>query len=106
MTESNNSYEPRAKPLAQKRHNDFTKAIRKQNICIRHYGFNYYSNLHQYSKNKIHCSCPLCASKTGKGKSIWKNEGIDGKNWKHSDLIKITKMMDEEREYNEKIDCD
>ena len=23
-----------------------------------------YSNLHQYSKNKIHCSCPLCSSKT------------------------------------------
>ena len=24
----------------------------------------YYSNLHQYSKNKIHCSCPMCRAKT------------------------------------------
>ena len=22
-----------------------------------------YDNLHQYSKNKIHCSCPLCRNK-------------------------------------------
>lgn len=36
----------------------------------------YYDNLHQYSKNKIHCSCPMCAAKT-------KNKGprkrIDGR---------------------------
>ena len=24
----------------------------------------WYNNLHQYSKNKIHCSCGLCACKT------------------------------------------
>lgn len=23
-----------------------------------------YDNLHQYSKNKIHCSCPVCRGKT------------------------------------------
>lgn len=100
MTESE-TYKPRAKPLALKRHNDFIKAIRKRNICKNNYGWEYYDNLHQYSKNKIHCSCPLCQSKTGKGKSIWKNEGIDGKNWKHSDLKKIMEMIDEEREYND-----
>lgn len=28
-----------------------------------------YDNLHQYSKNKIHCSCPICSAKTrNKGK--------------------------------------
>ena len=48
---------------AEKRHNDWKKAIRKKKI-INEYGFDYYDNLHQYSKNKIHCSCPLCASKT------------------------------------------
>lgn len=48
---------------AEKRHNDWKKAIRKQKI-IQQYGFDYYDNLHQYSKNKIHCSCPLCANKT------------------------------------------
>ena len=48
---------------ALRRHNARKKAIRKRNICRNHYGFEYYDNLHQYSKNKIHCSCPLCASK-------------------------------------------
>ena len=48
---------------AEKRHNDWKKAIRKRKI-IRQYGFDYYDNLHQYSKNKIHCSCPICSIKT------------------------------------------
>ena len=48
---------------AEKRHNDWKKAIRKRNI-IHNYGFDYYDNLHQYSKNKIHCSCPICRGKT------------------------------------------
>ena len=43
---------------AEKRHNDWVKAIRKRNLCP-----DYYDNLHQYSKNKIHCSCPMCARK-------------------------------------------
>ena len=45
--------------MAEKRHNDWKKAIRKKKI-INAYGWDYYDNLHQYSKNKIHCSCPLC----------------------------------------------
>lgn len=44
---------------AWKRHKDWTKALRKQHI-IQASGFDYYNNLHQYSKNKIHCSCPMC----------------------------------------------
>ena len=32
--------------------------------------FGFYENLNQYSKNKIHCSCPMCSVKTkNKGKS-------------------------------------
>ena len=47
---------------AEKRHNDWTKAIRKQKIIQDVYRWpqGYYDNLHQYSKNKIHCSCPMC----------------------------------------------
>ena len=55
---------------AERRHNDWKKAIRKRNICLD--GWDHsdrYDNLHQYSKNKIHCSCCLCGSKTkNKGK--------------------------------------
>lgn len=27
----------------------------------------YYNNLHQYSKNKIHCSCSMCSAKASVG---------------------------------------
>lgn len=55
---------------AERRHNNWTKARRKRRITkeiywTHHQGdWEYYNNLHQYSKNKIHCSCPLCAAKT------------------------------------------
>lgn len=44
----------------QRRKMDFTKAVRKKKIS-ESIGIFYYDNLHSYSKNKIHCSCPLCA---------------------------------------------
>ena len=60
---------------AERRHNDVTKALRKRKISEEVYThmpgstWNWYDNLHQYSKNKIHCSCPLCSVKTkNKGK--------------------------------------
>lgn len=44
------------------------KALRKrriaENIYYKGKEHPYYDNLHQYSKNKIHCSCPDCSSKT------------------------------------------
>lgn len=52
---------------AWRRHKDISKALRKKNISDRFSwdrDEHYYSNLHQYSKNKIHCSCPMCATKT------------------------------------------
>ena len=43
------------------------KALRKRRITQEVYwdgkDHPYYDNLHQYSKNKIHCSCPLCRAK-------------------------------------------
>lgn len=48
---------------AERRHNDFRKAIRKKKICDRYAFGGWYDNLHQYSKNKIHCSCPMCCTK-------------------------------------------
>ena len=49
---------------AERRRNDFLKARRKQKICQEIYGFEWYKYLHMYSKNKIHCSCPICSAKT------------------------------------------
>ena len=45
---------------AKRRKKNISKALRKQNISKTAYGFDWYKNLHQYSKNKIHCSCNLC----------------------------------------------
>ena len=42
------------------------KALRKRRISKTIYCFPYYNNLHQYSKNKIHCSCSDCNPKTAR----------------------------------------
>ena len=86
----------------------------------------YYNNLHQYSKNKIHCSCRLCSCKTnqkyehaaGTGNFIaYRVINSDGsediryatyicgysshsgrrRNWKPSDLKKIMRMEEEKK---------
>ena len=79
------------------------KALRKKRIAEEVYwdGRNhpYYSNLHQYSKNKIHCSCPMCSPKTrNKGRRDRKNY-MRSLNYKLSDLKKIISMDDEMLEY-------
>ena len=48
------------KRAAGRRKKDMAKALRKQHISRHVYGFAWYDNLHQYSKNKVHCSCQLC----------------------------------------------
>lgn len=55
------------KSRAYNRRMSYLKARRKQRLD--HDGSAgrwppYYNNLHQYSKNKIHCSCPMCRAKT------------------------------------------
>lgn len=53
---------------AERRHNNVKKALRKRNLAKEIYydmpGWEWFNNLHQYSKNKIHCSCGMCTSKT------------------------------------------
>ena len=46
----------------ENRTNDWKHAIRKRKIAraVYHSDKDYYDNLHQFSKNKIHCSCPDC----------------------------------------------
>ena len=80
--------------LAEKRHNDWKKAIRKRRIT-RSWGWkeDYYDNLHQYSKNKIHCSCPMCACKS-KGKKAKRLAG-PAVNWSIADEKRIEEMKDQ-----------
>ena len=101
--------------LALKRHNDWKKAIRKRNICLHEYGWEYYDNIHQYSKNKIHCSCPSCKAKTNTkmnkskgpvsrfgakmGRIPCTNDRYGKKNYKISDRIKIDRLNSSLEDY-------
>ena len=81
------------------------KALRKKRISDNFWphasDYPYYDNLHQYSKNKIHCSCPMCSQKTkNKGKRARKNYNPTH-NYKASDLRKKIAMDLQEEEINE-----
>ena len=53
-----------------------------------------YDNLHQYSKNSIHCSCPDCQEKTrNKGDRRVKPGNYNpAKNYKHAEYKRIVGM--------------
>ena len=87
------------------RNRDFSirKAKRKKRICNYYYWNRehpYYDNLHQYSKNKIHCSCPMCSQKTrNKGKRRNKCGNYSRQIcYKASDLKKVISMDQDENE--------
>ena len=75
------------------------KALRKKHLIERlhpSWGTGYYDNLHQYSKNKIHCSCPLCSAKTrNKGRKAKYGRSI---NYCKSDLLRQMSMDQQMRE--------
>lgn len=80
--------------MAEKRHNDWKKAIRKKRISDTYCGnYPWYDNLHQYSKNKIHCSCPLCAAKTNNRNRVGAYQ--PNTDWKISDQRKLDSMNDQ-----------
>lgn len=92
----------------ENRRRSILKALRKRRIDSEIYSYldrgnfarehGYYDNLHQYSKNKIHCSCPMCSTKTNsRGKSIPRFKRIvPGVDYKISDVRKIQKLEYEE----------
>lgn len=92
----------RIKSMAYNRDISFRKARHKQRVSrywCWHYGGEYYDNLHQYSKNKIHCSCSFCSRKS-KNKGKRKNYWAKSRNWKISDLRKIEKFEAELKDFN------
>lgn len=90
---------------AERRRNNYVKALRKKRIVEevydsantvfgKDYKFALYDNLHQYSKNKVHCSCHLCSAKTrnkGKRRTLQGNYA-PSYNPKISDIRKIERM--------------
>ena len=83
------------------------KALRKRRLVreIYHHWSNseweYYDNLHQFSKNKIHCSCPCCSTKTrNKGHRRYKPGNYNRSlNYKVSELRRLLAMDEKEMEY-------
>jgi hypothetical protein len=92
---------------AKNRYVSRVKALRKCKLDLqitlysKNRGFGLYDNLHQYSKNKIHCSCPLCSAKTrNKGRRVnMCNNWAPSINYSISDLKKVQSMNDKEEEY-------
>ena len=70
------------------------KALRKKRLdaCISYGNEPFYNNLHQFSKNKIHCSCPLCASK---------RKSNSEKDWKIADRRSRDRLNASAAEYEE-----
>ena len=85
---------------ADRRDIDRRKALRKKHLSENFWShasdYPYYDNLHQYSKNKIHCSCPDCSEKTRNKGHRRKNAGNYDRsiNHKHSELKKIKEISE------------
>lgn len=73
-------YSKKNKRRGVRRKRDWQKAKRKQKIDLKSQNFEgavpWYDNLHQYSKNKIHCSCCLCRGKDYHGRHILTNQEV------------------------------
>ena len=86
------------------RHARRKRRIARQVYKVWHWGetdWDYYNHLHQFSKNKIHCSCPMCSAKTrNKGKRSRKAHGYSPHiNYKPSDLRKIQRLEMSKEDY-------
>ena len=71
------------------------KAIKRKKRITSHYpgsdSFPYYVHDGAYSKNKIHCSCPLCRGKDYNGRHILTEQ----------ELVSILKLKEELDAHNE-----
>jgi hypothetical protein len=104
---------------AWRRYKNYTKAKRKRDIDISvswypsfwpgyidgEYVFpnrGMYKNLHQYSKNKIHCSCPMCSAKTrNKGHRRKRKNYAPAINYRRMDMRRQMAMTADEYDFYE-----
>lgn len=82
----------------------FRKALRKKRISDTYYLCQnhdpWFDNLHQYSKNKIHCSCHCCSTKTRNKGRRQRGNYHRSINYKKSDLVQMMSMDDKMYDYN------
>lgn len=72
---------------------DYKKAKRKARIDLARScdGLPLYDNLHQYSKNKIHCSCQLCRGKDCFGRHVTTEQEVKSRD----EMLAELKELDE-----------
>lgn len=72
---------------------NYKKAKRKVRIDLARScdGLPMYDNLHQYSKNKIHCSCRLCRGKDYFGRHVITEQEVKS----HDEMLVELKELDE-----------
>ena len=72
---------------------DYKKARRKARIDLARScdGLPLYDNLHQYSKNKIHCSCQLCRGKDCFGRHVTTEQEVKSRD----EMLAELKELDE-----------
>ena len=89
---------PKESRKGDRRKIDYKKAKRKAQIDLARScdGLPLYDNLHQYSKNKIHCSCRLCRGKDYFGRHIITEQEVKSRD----------EMMVELRELDEDLQTD
>ena len=103
------------KNRGNRRKQNARKALRKQRISREIFDCEMYDNLHEYDKNKVHCSCPMCKDKTNTSKDKshgptdqsrpystkipTTNDRYGKKNYKISDRKKIDDMREQERDF-------
>ncbi len=97
------------KPMtrAKRRRTDRSKALSKARKASHIYRSipAYYGNLHQYSKNKIYCSCPMCACKTNT--DVYKSKGPIGFQFIHTwkDELGKIRRYEPTREARQTMTC-
>ena len=82
------------------REQDYLHATRRRRIDRELSSYvwgDWYNNLHQYSKNKIHCSCGLCSCKTNGSRA--RRHGVQttepAENWPIRDKRQIDELEDQ-----------
>lgn len=73
---------------------DYKKAKRKARIDLARScdGLPLYDNLHQYSKNKIHCSCRLCRGKDCFGRHVTTEQEVKSRD---EMLVELKELHDD-----------
>ena len=83
---------PKDKARGERRLTNIRTALNKRNTARRVYRYDWYDNLHEYSKGKIHCSCYMCRIRSNNKKCIINEPPMRDKR----KLLKIKQELTEE----------